>query len=154
MIFIFLSETLHTQALLATFALPRCCMAVKMGVASRRSMWCWTAMTIDSCQHTHWLQHIPMGQSEVWGRWAAPSSSLEENLQVPPSVGSVQRRPAVEVCSVTCTHCENFSNYKLILNVPARWCCVSSAAQSEWSLQIRWCPTICCAMQYSVYLVH
>lgn len=86
-----------------------------MGVACRRSMWCWAVTATDSCQHTHWLRHIPTGQSEVWGRWAAPSSSPEENPQVPPSVGSVQRRPAVEVCSVTCIHCENFSNYKPVL---------------------------------------
>lgn len=33
-------------------------------------------------------------------------------------------------------HCENISNYKPILPVPARWCYVSSAAQSERSLQI------------------
>lgn len=107
-----------------------------MGVASRRSMWCWTATATDSCRHIHWLRRTPTGQLEVWGRWATPSSSPEENPQVPPSVGSVQRRPAVEVCSVTCSHCENFSNYKPVLTVPARWCYVSSAAQSERSLQI------------------
>lgn len=86
----------------------RSCMAVKMGVASRRSMWCWTAMATDSCRHTRWLRHTLAVRWRVWSRWATPSTSLEENLPAPPSVGSAQTRPAAKVRSQISKHCGNF----------------------------------------------
>lgn len=80
----------------------RCCMVVRMAVASRRSMWCWTATATDLCPHTRWLRHTLVVRWQVWGRWATPSPSLEENLPVPPSVGSTQTRPAAKVRSLIC----------------------------------------------------
>lgn len=78
----------------------RCCMAVRMAVASRRSTWCWTATATDSCPHTRWLRHTLAVRWQVWGHWATPSTSLEENLPAPPSVGSTQTRPAAKVRSL------------------------------------------------------
>lgn len=130
----------HDQQALITMmpAALRSCMAVRMGVASRLSMWYWTATATDSCRHTRWRRHTLAAPWRVWSRWATPSTSLEENLPAPPSVGSAPTRPAAKVGSQICEPCGNFPFTSQRL--PAgEWCCI------EWEEPLNIASNLACS---------